>query len=79
VIPDEAVEALARVLAMEALVEADMGGYGWNVETDNPDHFMPRARERAKKYLEAAAPHMRAAIYAEAWIAGSNYPQELKD
>jgi len=58
VIPHEAVEALASVLAQEALVEADMGGYGWNAETDSPERFMPRSRERAREYLEAAAPHL---------------------
>jgi hypothetical protein len=55
-IGDEAVEALARVLAQEALVEADMAGAGWDAENDSPEPFMPRARERARAYLEAAAP-----------------------
>lgn len=57
-IPAEAVEALARVLAQESLVEADMAGAGWDAENDDPAPFMPRARERAGAYLEAAAPYM---------------------
>jgi hypothetical protein len=57
-ISDEAVEVLAHVLAHEALVEADMAGAGWDAEHDSPEPFMPRARERAQRYLEAAAPHM---------------------
>lgn len=55
-IPTEAVEALAAVLAQEALVSADMDGHGWDAENDDPAPFMPRARERARTYLEAAAP-----------------------
>jgi hypothetical protein len=66
VIPAEAVEALAAVLAQEALVSADMDGYGWDAENDDPAPFMPRARERARTYLEAAAPYM----LAEAWDEG---------
>ena len=68
-IPDEAVEALASVLAQEALVEADMGGYGWDAETDSPEQFMPRSRERAREYLKAAAPHLMAAAWDEAHFA----------
>lgn len=60
VIPAQAVEALAAVLAQEALVSADMDGYGWDAENDDPAPFMPRARERAHTYLEAAAPYMQA-------------------
>lgn len=57
-IPDEAIEALARILAEQALFEADCDGAGWNAETDSSDHFMPSARKRARRYLEAAAPHI---------------------
>ena len=56
-IPDGAVEALARVLANESLFKADLDGAGWDAETDSSDHFMPNARIRAMVYLEAAAPH----------------------
>jgi len=69
-IPDEAVEALASVLAQEALVEADMGGYGWDAETDSPEQFMPRSRERVREYLKAAAPHLMAAAWEEGELAG---------
>ena len=65
-ISDEAVDALAHVLAHEALVEADIAGSGWDAENDSPEHFIPRARERARAYLEAAAPF----IAAEAWHRG---------
>ena len=65
-IPAEAVEALAAVLAQEALVSADMDGHGWDAENDDPAPFMPRARERARTYLEAAAPHMLAEALEEA-------------
>lgn len=60
-ISDEAVEALARVLAMESLIEADMDGYGFDHKNDDPEQFMDR--ERARRYLEAATPH----ILAQAW------------
>jgi len=66
VIPDAAVEALASILANEALFNADIEGYGWDSDHDSSDHFMPRARSRAREYLEAAAPHM----LAEAWNEG---------
>ena len=61
-IPEAAAEALARVLAEEALFDADCSGSGWNAETDSSDHFMPRARKRATEYLAAAAPHMARVI-----------------
>ena len=57
-ISDEAAEALACVLAYEALVEADMGGYGWDAQHDSSESFLPAARTRAKAYLEAAAPYI---------------------
>lgn len=66
-IPDEAVEALARILAYEALLDADMGGWGFDAETDSSGRFMPTARHKARRYLEAAAPHM----LAEAWEEGA--------
>jgi len=56
-ISDEAVEAAARVIANEELFRADCGGYGWDAETDSSDSFMPNARKKARRYLEAAAPH----------------------
>lgn len=58
VVPDGAIETLARVLANEALLMADMGGYGWNAETDSSDHFMDSSRVKARKYLEAVLPYM---------------------
>lgn len=61
-IPEAAVEALARLLAEEDLF-ADPTGDGWNANTDSSDHFMPGSRVRARVYLEAAAPHMLAAEY----------------
>ena len=67
-IPEAAVEALARILANEALFNADIEGYGWDSDHDSSDHFMPRARSRAREYLEAAAPHM----LAQAWESGAN-------
>ena len=62
-IPDAAVEALARVLANEELFRADCDGRGWNAETDSSDHFMPNARREARRYLEAAAPHLTERAY----------------
>lgn len=67
-IPEAAVEALARLLAEEDLF-ADPTGDGWNANTDSSDHFMPGSRVRARVYLEAAAPHM----LAEAWEDGLGY------
>lgn len=69
-IPAEAVEALAAVLAQEALVSADMDGHGWDAENDDPAPFMPRARARARTYLEAAAPHIRAQAWGEGYTLG---------
>jgi len=66
VIPDAAVEALARILANEALFDADIGGYGWDSDKDSSDHFMPTARKRAREHLEAAAPHLMALALEEA-------------
>ena len=57
-IPDKAVEALARVLANEALYKADMDGFGWDAEVDSSDRFMPSARTKARRYLEAALPFL---------------------
>lgn len=73
-IPEAAVEALARVLANEALFNADIGGYGWDSETDSSDHFMPNARKKALRYLEAAAPHMLAEAYSLGWRDGTGHP-----
>lgn len=70
VIPDEAVEALARVLANEALFAADIGGYGWGSDRDSSDHFMPTARKRALRYLEAAAPHLLEQAYTDGYCDG---------
>lgn len=70
VIPAEAVEALAAVLAQEALVSADMDGHGWDAENDDPAPFMPRARERAHTYLQAAAPYMLKQGWDEGYRAG---------
>ena len=61
-IPDEAVEVLARILANEELFRAECEGYGWDAEKDSSDPFMPSARKEAKRYLEAAAPHLMAAV-----------------
>ena len=63
---DEAVEVLARVLANEELFRADCEGYGWNAETDSSDHFMPGARKKARKYLEAVGPSLMAQALREA-------------
>jgi len=76
VIPEAAVEALARVLAEEALFDADCGGYGWDAEKDSSDHFMPRARSRAREYLEAAAPHIHQASWTEGYGAAKRYYTE---
>ena len=59
-IPAEAVEAAAKVIAGEELFRADCDGYGWDADTDSSDHFMPGARRKALRYLEAAAPHLMA-------------------
>jgi len=70
VIPDEAVEALARVLASKALWDADVAGTGWDSETDSSDHFMPSARKTARRYLEAAAPFIAAQAWDEGYSGG---------
>lgn len=44
-------EALARYLAYEACMDAEMEGYGFDI--NNPkdiENFMPRARDRAVRY-----------------------------
>ena len=64
-IPGEAVEAVARMLANEELFRAECEGYGWDAEKDSSDPFMPSARKEAKRYLEAAAPHLMAAAWDE--------------
>lgn len=69
-IADEAVEVLARVLANEALFNADVDGYGWDAETDSSNRFMPSARTKARRYLEAAAPHMKADVERDAYNRG---------
>jgi len=69
VIPDAAVEALACLLAEDALF-ADPSDDGWNATLDSSDHFMPRSRIAARIYLEAAAPHLIQAAKAEAWDDG---------
>ena len=74
VISDEAVEAAASIIAQEALVNAAMDGYGWDAETDSPEPFMPLAREQARRYLEAAAPHM----LAEAWDQGTKARRDYR-
>lgn len=75
-IPDAAIEALAYVLAMEALFNADMAGTGWNADTDSCDHFLPNARSQARGYLEAAAPHMEATEYDRGFDDGHRAGQE---
>ena len=79
VIPDAAVEALARILANEALFDADIGGYGWDSDRDSSDHFMPTARKDALHYLEAAAPHMLAGVtaLADAWEARGEHDMKV--
>ena len=76
-IPEAAVEALASVLAAEALFDADCSGSGWNAETDSTDHFMPRARSRAREYLEAAAPHMLREAWDDGHSAGIDHADGL--
>jgi len=66
-ITDKAIEALARILANEALFNADLDGCGWDAETDSSDHFMPTARKKARRYLEAAAPIIAAQAWDEGW------------
>lgn len=73
-IPEAAVEVLARILANEALFNADIEGYGWDSDRDSSDHFMPTARKKAIRYLEAAAPHM----LAEAWEVGTKARRDYR-
>lgn len=58
-ISDEAVEALAVVLAKEDLEWAET-----DESTPDLDTFLPAARRTAKHYLEAAAPRMLAPLLA---------------
>ncbi len=68
-IPDEAVEALARILANESLFSADLAGYGWDSETDSSDHFMPSARKKARGYLDATGPILMAGAWEMGMVA----------
>jgi hypothetical protein len=54
-IPDEAVEAVAQLIAESQLVLAQADGHAWTI-----DRFLPAARRNARRYLEAAAPHLQA-------------------
>lgn len=60
-IPDEAVEAVAAILAEAACADIDReAGFsdGDNLTPDDYAIFMPSARENARTILEAAAPYM---------------------
>lgn len=73
VIPAEAVEAAADVLVYHQRRDIKGCTCGWSAPGRSyPEH-------QARLALEAAAPYLRAAIYAEAWLAGSNYQHDPKD
>lgn len=53
-----AVEAVAVLIAGDELYAADCGGYGWDAETDSIDTFLPGARKQARRFVDAAVPHL---------------------
>jgi len=55
---EKAVEAVAVLIAGDDLFAADCGGYGWDAETDDIDTFLPAARKKARRFLDAALPHL---------------------
>lgn len=78
-IPDEAVEAAAVILAEAecAAMDRDAGyGDGDNLAPDDYAIFMPVARENARNLLEAAAPHMLAGAWGEGRSAGQMDPYD---
>jgi hypothetical protein len=66
VIPDEAVEAVAR-RNFEV-----MGDFEW---TEAPESLRESCLSEAHKQCEAAAPHLMAAAWDEGWDAAAGWPQ----
>lgn len=73
-ISEESVEALAVVLAKEDLEWAEADG-----STPDLDIFLPAARRTAKRYLEAAAPHMIAQAGAAALEEAADAAEGMHD
>jgi hypothetical protein len=55
---ESAVEAVAVLIAGDELYAADCEGSGWDAETDSTESFMPAARRKARRFLDAALPHL---------------------